>query len=120
MSYQSIQIPGNYNKLSEERTRKIQRMGLSVQPYIVVIGAEENQKFYVRVNAITYELPSLLKAIDVLFKLSLAYDIAYPPECSNICYALQWGLLNIHTALDKKISFVFNTLNRIKNQTTKT
>ena len=115
-----FQIPGDIENEVESKRQKMSDIGLNVQPYIIVITSTVTEvgKCYIRVDDITYESDSFLKALYGLFKIYLVYNIAYPVECENVCYFVQWCLLNIRTSTDVQIPFVYNFINRLKKSKT--
>ncbi|XP_034936373.1 uncharacterized protein [Chelonus insularis] len=111
-----VQIPGDIETRIYSKQKALIQKGLHLQPLVIAIGEDLTNitKSYVRFESVTYELPSLLKAIDVLFKIYLVFNLAYPLECENFCYLIQWGVYQIKTKSDTKIPLVFNTLNKLK------
>ncbi|XP_036327788.1 uncharacterized protein LOC118740385 [Rhagoletis pomonella] len=111
-------IPGDIQRIVDFKRKRMLDMGLHLQPFIILIGKDFTniQKAYVRIDSVSYELPSLLKALDLLFKIYLVFNLQYPLECENFCYLIQWGLYEIRTKSDEQIPFVFNTLNQMKRE----
>lgn len=61
------QIPGDIEKEVKEKYDKMAGMGLPLQPFVIAVGSkiEEISKVYVRADATTYEVLSLLKGLDI-------------------------------------------------------
>ena len=89
-----------------------------IQPFIIAVGQDiaNLNAFYIRIDSVTYQLPSLLKAFDVLFKIYIIYKICYPIESETFGYFIQWGIYNIHTKEDVQMPFIYNTLNKLRLQ----
>lgn len=87
-----------------------------VQPLIIVVGPDETKlnAFYVRVDSVLYKVPSLLRAIEILFKIFIIYNVSYPVESVNFAYFVQWGMFGICTKDDDRIPNIFNILNKLK------
>lgn len=92
------------------------QLGLTVQPYIIVVGQTltDIQTFFVCVDKILYEAPSALKAIDLCFKTFHVLDATYPAASEHLWYLLQIGLYEFHTKQDKKISYIMEIVSTIR------
>jgi len=99
-----------------EKQNKMSQMNLTMQPFIIVVGLEITSidKIYVRLDKTMYEIPSVLKAVDVLFKIFITFNACYSKECENFWYLIQWSIYEIYTSSDQKIPFVCNILNKLK------
>jgi len=75
------------------------QMNLTMQPFIIVVGPEITsiENVYIRLDTTLYSMPTVLKALDVLFKIFVTFNACYPKECENIWYLIQWGIYEIHT-----------------------
>lgn len=94
--------------MCSSKQNKMSEMNLTMQPFIIVVGPEITsiEKIYVRIDKTMYEMPSVLKAFDVLFKIFITFNACYPKECENFWYLIQWCVYEIYTASDEKIPFV--------------
>ncbi|XP_048513603.1 uncharacterized protein LOC125501492 [Athalia rosae] len=92
------------------------KLGLPVQPYIIVVGPtlQNIKSFYVSIDKILYQLPSALKAIDICFKAFHTFNALYPPEAEHIWYLIQSGLYKFKTKWDKQVSYVMDIVNSIQ------
>lgn len=83
---------------------------------MIVVGPQLTtlEKVYVRVDSVQYELPSVIEALYFLFQLYIIFNISYPKESDNVCYAIQWAAMNIRMDSDVRIPFIYNTLNKLK------
>lgn len=64
---------------------------------------EDIQRVYVRFDDYIYEIPTFLKALDILFKYFLAFSVEYPNVSEEICYLIQWAVYNIRLQSGMKI-----------------
>lgn len=110
-----FQIPGDVDKFVGDKCDKMRAMKLTVQPFIIVVGLHlsEISKVYARVNNVMYELPTVLKAIEVVLKTYIIYEILYPAECEHLWYLMQWCILKVNLTNDKRIPFVCNIVNKL-------
>ncbi|TGZ50746.1 Uncharacterized protein DBV15_12392 [Temnothorax longispinosus] len=109
-------IFGDIEQMCINKQNKMSQMNLTMQPFVIVVGPEVTsiEKVYLRIDKIMYEMPSVLKAIDVLFKIFITFNACYPKECENFWYLIQWDVYEIRTASDQKIPFVCNILHDLK------
>lgn len=88
-------------------------MSLRVQPLVAVVGSSENlKKIMVSVDDILYEIPTILKAMDICFKVHFVFDAAYSIECEQVWTFLQQAIYRINTPTDKKIKAVINLVEK--------
>lgn len=94
----------------------MKKKGLSLQPFIIVVGPDlvDIEKFHVRVDSVVYEMPSLSRAVDILFKIFLTFNVSYAKESEDFCYFIQWAVYAYHTEADTKIPGICNLVNKIK------
>lgn len=71
------------------------------------------EKTYLRFDSVTYEMPSFLKALSLLFESSLLYNINYPLESENLCYAIQYAVFKIYSESDTAAPSLTNDLNKV-------
>ncbi|XP_016837924.1 uncharacterized protein LOC103317241 isoform X2 [Nasonia vitripennis] len=113
-----VKIPGDIENEVNKKRNKMSNMKLSLQPFIILVGVNLKRidQFFVRVDTVTYELPSLAKAIDILFKLYIFFNISYPVECENLFYFIQWAVYDIITESDVKIPSVCTLVHKVKKR----
>lgn len=111
-----MQLPGDIETTCKEKRKKMLQMNLKMQPFIIIVGPEITaiENVYIRLDNILYLMPSVLKALDVLFKMFLTFNACYPKECENFWYLIQWGIYDIHTSYDENIPFLCSALNKMK------
>ncbi|XP_071575054.1 uncharacterized protein [Temnothorax nylanderi] len=109
-------IFGDIEQMCINKQNKMSQINLTMQPFVIVVGPEVTtiEKVYLRIDKIMYEMPSVLKAIDVLFKIFITFNACYPKECENFWYLIQWDVYEIRTASDQKIPFVCSILHDLK------
>ncbi|XP_066595383.1 uncharacterized protein [Prorops nasuta] len=103
---------GNINHLQEMRINALYEIGLSVQPYIIVVGAtlDTLKSFYVCIDAILYKVPSMIIALDVCFKTFFAFDASYPVASEHIWLIIQRCLYKCNTVNDNKLPYIASIL----------
>lgn len=81
------------------------KYGLHFGVQAVIVGDDfDSIKYsYVIINEIIYEVETLIKAIDIAFKVMHALDSKYPTECTREWLFLQRGVYDITTSHDKNI-----------------
>lgn len=75
--------------------------------------------FYTTFDGILYQLPTLLKCLDVCFKITQILNLKYNMECSNIWHFIQRKVYNIQTVYDKIspcVALLENTLDKAMNR----
>lgn len=89
-----------------------------LQPFIIAVGQDLTclTHFYIRFDAVTYQIPSLLRALDILYKIYIIYKVRYPLESTSVSYFIQWGVYKVSTEEDVKVPFVYNILNQLKQR----
>ncbi|XP_029659978.1 uncharacterized protein LOC115233604 [Formica exsecta] len=109
-------VSGDIEKICQDKQNKMLQMNLTMQPFIIVVGPEITaiENVYIRLDKTLYSMPTVLKALDVLFKIFATFNACYPKECENIWYLIQWRIYEIHTIWDENISFLCSALNKIK------
>lgn len=87
----------------KRRKAKLQELGLTLQPFIIVVGAtvKEISARYIVLNNLRYELPSILKSVDACFKLIFALNAEYSAECKHVWQFIQKVLFKMSTKYDK-------------------
>lgn len=78
------------------------QMNLTLQSFIIVVGPEITSidKIYVGLDKTMYEITSVLKAVDIFFKIFITFNACYPKECENFWYLIQWNIYKIYTSSD--------------------
>lgn len=103
-----VKIPGDIEKAKKEKIDFMYKKGLTVQPYIIVVGPNLSNihAFYVIIDSKNYQLATLLDALKFCFQTYFILDVKYTPESEHLWFLLQWELFNIISEKDKKIPFI--------------
>ncbi|XP_025261886.1 uncharacterized protein LOC109610488 [Camponotus floridanus] len=109
-------VPGDIEKICQDKQNKMRQMNLTMQPFVIIIGPEITaiDNVYIRLDTTLYSMPTVLKALDVFFKIFVTFNACYSKECENMWYLIQWGIYEIHTIWDENIPFLCTALNKIK------
>jgi hypothetical protein len=113
-----LQAPSNIHDAIEAKRTKMASFGMTVQPYIIIVGPTfyDIQTVHLYIHDTLYTVPTLLKAVDVCFKSFIVFDLQYPLEAEHIWFLIQWIIYDIHLKSDKKLPQIFQLHNQIKNQ----
>ncbi|KAH0822739.1 hypothetical protein GEV33_000052 [Tenebrio molitor] len=113
-----VKAPSNIHDAIEAKRTKMASFGMTVQPYIIIVGPTfyDIQTVHLYIHDILYTVPTLLKAVDVCFKSFIVFDLQYPLEAEHIWFLIQWIIYDIHLKSDKKLPQIFQLHNQIKNQ----
>jgi len=104
------------NEFLEERQDVLYSYGYNQQPTIAVIGSpEEPEQYLVVVDGFFYDVPSIMKAVDVAFKSFFALRVHYPPESRHIWLFLQKYVYKLSTKDDPKIGGTLDIGTKYKN-----
>ncbi|XP_050063205.1 uncharacterized protein LOC126552528 [Aphis gossypii] len=81
----------NVNELKTTHRQKIDSalsLGLTVQPYVVVVGnineADSSMQYFTIIDDVQFLLETLLKAIDLCFKLFHVLNLKYSPQAQQV------------------------------------
>lgn len=96
---------------------KLKSQSNSIQPCILVVGSLLYPKqVLVYFDDVKYKLLTVLKAIDVCFKIFHVFNLEYPLECSNVWLFLQVYFYEISTKYDKSCSLVRQICSELDSQ----
>ena len=72
------------------------------QPQVLAVGDSilGARDFYVLYEDVVYEVDSLIKAVDICFKLFFVFNAEYPAEATDVWIFLQKGVFRIDTPYD--------------------
>lgn len=87
----------------QRRKKKFQELGLTLQPFIVVVGptTKDIAVRYNVLNHLRYELPTIKKSVDACFKIIFALNAEYSADCQHIWQCLQKNVFKMNTKYDK-------------------
>lgn len=85
------------------RKAKFQELGLTLQPFIIVVGPSLIQisARYVILNNLRYEMPSIVKSVDACFKIIFILNAEYSAESTHIWQFIQKYIFTLSTKHDK-------------------
>lgn len=97
-----IKNPGDLEETQKRRVDVMFDKGLTVQPYVVLIGPNLGNivSALVIINNKQYKCQSVLDALDFCFKAYQVLDAKYPFECEHLWYLIQWAMYGYKTASD--------------------
>lgn len=112
-----VRIPSDIAKVKQEKINFMYKKGLTVQPYIIIVGPNLSNihAFYVVIDDQNYQLATLLDALKFCFQTYFILDVKYTPESEHLWFLLQWELFNIICEKDIKIPFLNDILQFIKD-----
>ncbi|KAL0110647.1 hypothetical protein PUN28_013912 [Cardiocondyla obscurior] len=107
-----VKVPGDIETSKLEKRKFLYKKGLTVQPYIVVVGPTLTNiyAFYVIIKDKNYQTNTLFDAIKFCFQTYFVFDLKYPTECQHLWYLMQWELFNVTYDKDIKIPFLNDIL----------
>ncbi|KAF4514066.1 UNVERIFIED_CONTAM: hypothetical protein B566_EDAN018856 [Ephemera danica] len=119
-----VKQPGDIKPSIAIRTAKFQSLKRQVQPFVIAVGPTLSSldKFYVYIcsppgtenRIVMYELDSLLKAVDICFKVFFCMSLEYGKDSEQLWNFLQKGVYNITTKYDNSFPSVNDLLLRLK------
>lgn len=90
----------NYRRVCSERK-------VTFQPLIVCVGVPDKiLASYIVIDDIKYMVPSLLRAVDVIFKVFHVLDCQYPASCQPVWTFIQKYIFEIDSKFDKHFASV--------------
>ena len=85
----------------------------NVQPLIV--NVLDTEDYYVVVDSYKYVFPSAVRALDILFKLTMVFNLAYSREAKNFLLFIQRFVFDIKTKYDKLSPCIFDVSQKLKD-----
>lgn len=88
----------------EERRSKLLQFGLTLQPFIVIVGPNvaNIESYFVVVNDVLYRLRSILSTVDVCYKVTWAMNAVYSSEAHSVRMFLQKACYKMRSSYDKE------------------
>lgn len=107
-----LQTANDVSRIRDERVNSMHQMGLTVQPYIIVVGPALNNinTYFVSVDNILYSVTSGFEAIDTCFKTFHVLNAEYPTPSAHLWYLIQRELYKFTTKYDKKPSYILEVI----------
>lgn len=95
----------------EQERETMQSRGQPCQPFIAIIDKlEEINAVFVIIDTVRYEIRSVLRAIDLLFKIFQVFDTRYPTQCEHLWILIQQCIYRIKTEHDKIIPYIMDII----------
>ncbi|XP_070525531.1 uncharacterized protein [Cardiocondyla obscurior] len=112
-----FQLPADTVVIQERRKKVIKDLGLTLQPFIIVVGPQisDIDSAYVCVDKILYKVPSVLTALNICFKTFHVFNAIYPPESEHLWLLLQRILFMFSTKWDKMAPYVMEIITDMSN-----
>lgn len=107
-----FQDPVEIEDLIQKKRDKYRIYGLTLQP--VIFADITNSTYYIVFDDIKYNVDTILKAIDVTFKILQVLNLEYPMESKSIWIFIQKYLYKISTPFDITLSSVEVMCNDLK------
>lgn len=89
-------------------------MGVTSQPLVAVIGIDVQTQVLVVVEDIKYQASTVMRGVDLLFKISMALDCEYSTEIKNVLLFIQRYFYKISTDHDKMSPCISTFMNKLK------
>lgn len=110
-------MSGDIEAVKDRLKKRKADLDLSLQPHLIIVGKDIDtiDTISVEVDNTSYCPPTLLKGLDIRFKVFATFNLSYPPESEDIWYFIQWSIFDVKTTFDIKIPHVYTTINKLKN-----
>lgn len=106
----------NANEPSVHTTKinKAFSLGLTVQPYVVVVGSNDHPiiSFYTVIDETYYKLETIIKAFDICFKSFHTLNLEYPIEAEQVWTFFQTYFYDIKRSKSEKQILSIKTLTK--------
>lgn len=87
-----------------------------IQPFIIIVGSPLHPKeILVYFDSIKYKVFTIIRAIDVCFKIIHLFNLEYPLESCAVWLFIQKFLYNIKTKYDKSIPNLNQIIHDLEN-----
>lgn len=92
-----LHVEDELNLRAELKNRRdnLKNYGLTGQPIVSVVGMSKIESYNVHINNITYQLASVLEAVDIAFKSFYAFQLSHPKESEYSWRVLQQKIYGI-------------------------
>lgn len=103
-----IKTPGDIDKIKQERVDFTFAKGITLQPYLILVGPSLNNitSALVVVNGTEYKCQSVIDAVNFCFKLYQILDANYPQESRHLWYLIQWRVFKYFNKADPQIPLI--------------
>lgn len=103
-----IKLPADLEEAKKKQIDFSYSKGLSLQPYILLVGPSLNNitSALVIINNYNYKCRSVIEAFDFCFKAYQIIDAEYPIASHHLWYLFQWKLYNYHNKKDPHFPYL--------------
>lgn len=103
-----VKTPGDVEKAKEQRVNEMFKKGLTVQPYMLLIGPNLNNiiSSFVVTNNLQYKCSSVIDALNFCFKIYQVLDAEYPYEVMHLWFLIQWVVFGFKNKRDRQIPWI--------------
>lgn len=110
-----MQLIADITKIQEEKRKTAANLGITLQPFIITVGPSNTDisDIFISVDNTLYKVLSVLKAIDLCFKIFQVFDLEYPIESAHIWLLFQRILYGYENSLDKMTPNIMETISDI-------
>lgn len=111
----NFQISGDIEESICHYREKMFALKQTVQPYILIEGPslQDIKSVYVVIDKIRYQTDSILKAIDLTYKIFHVANAAYPAQSEYLWLLIQKSLYKVSTSQDKVIPYILDTIENL-------
>lgn len=88
-----------------------------MQPFLLLVGGNYRsiQSVFIVIDSVRYQANSVLKGLDLLFKIFHVLNAAYPKASEHIWTIIQKCIYKIHTPHDKDFPNAMHIINLFKS-----
>lgn len=107
-----MQLIADITKIQEEKRKAAVDLGITLQPFIIAVGPSnaDISDVFISVDDTLYKVSSVLKAIDLCFKIFQVFDVEYPIESAHIWLLFQIILYGYKNSSDKMTPNITETI----------
>lgn len=114
-SQDSLMMFGESVNIMQAHLEKLKKQGVPIQPFILVTGTIFNpNEILVYFDSVIYKLHSILRAIEVCFKIFQLFNLEYPKESSIVWLFIQKYFFGYSSKYDTPYPKLTQILNELK------
>lgn len=99
----------------EENMKARKQKNVPIQPCMLIVGTIINpSQIIIYFDEIKYKFFSVIKAIDLCFKIYHVFNIEYPIESLNVWLFIQRYFFNIKSKYDKSCPIIQQIISELK------
>jgi len=102
----------DYERKIDSVVNKFYSAGLTVQPFLIVVGVSESdlRDFYIYIDGNLLKFKSFIESLDTCFKIFQVLSLKYPVACQHPWLLIQKYFFQIDTLFDTKSSNIISVL----------